>query len=142
MSGVANGDKVKVQYKGKLPDGRVVDASKKDAPLEFTIGNGQVIPGFEKNVMGMETGEIKIFTLQPEEAFGKREQELVVEVDKRAIPLPDKPAVGRRVAIPVGAEKLKATIADMKKDTITLDANHPLAGKSLLYEVKLLEILG
>jgi peptidylprolyl isomerase len=142
MSRAKNGDKVKVHYTGKLEDGRKVVTSKDGQPLEFTIGNGRVIPGLEKSVIGMETGDTKTIKLPPEEGFGLRHEELVVDVKKSEFHEEVKPAIGEQLnAQDPNGNLITMTITDVDEDTVTLDANHPLAGRTLTFSVELIEII-
>nr|HID59857.1 peptidylprolyl isomerase [Desulfobacterales bacterium] len=141
MTQAKNGDVVKVHYTGRLEDGAVFDTSKDRQPIEFTIGNGDVIPGFEKGIIGMEIGDTKTITIPPEEGYGPRREELVVDVRRTDFPEGITPAVGQQLQIrqPSG-NFINVVITDMDEDTITLDANHPLAGSTLTFEVELVEI--
>lgn len=136
-----NGDKVKVHYTGKLEDGEVFDSSRDRKPLEFTVGEGNVIPGFDKAVLDMEIGEQKSVEIAPDEAYGPRREELVVDVERSEFPSHIEPSVGQRLQMqqPEGGT-VNLVITDMNDETITLDANHPLAGRTLLFEVEMMEI--
>ncbi len=136
-----NGDKVKVHYTGKLEDGEVFDSSRDRKPLEFTVGEGNVIPGFDKAVLDMEIGEQKSVEIAPDEAYGPRREELVVDVERSEFPSHIEPSIGQRLQMqqPEGGT-VNLVITDMNDETITLDANHPLAGRTLLFEVEMMEI--
>jgi peptidylprolyl isomerase len=136
-----DGDKVKVHYTGKLEDGEVFDSSRDRQPLEFTVGDGDVIPGFEKAVLDMEVGEQKSVQIEPDEAYGPRREELVVDVERSELPSHIEPSVGQRLQMqqPEGGT-VKLLITDMNDETITLDANHPLAGMTLFFELEMMEI--
>ncbi len=135
------GDTVKVNYTGRLDDGTVFDSSTGRGPLEFTIGGGEIIPGFEKAVIGMSPGEFKTHKVLADEAYGPHMNEMVIDVDRSRIPPDLKPEVGDRLQIhhPDGGTTpvLVTGVSDL---SITLDANHPLAGKDLTFDIELVEI--
>ncbi|HJX30387.1 MAG TPA: peptidylprolyl isomerase [Thermodesulfobacteriota bacterium] len=141
MSLAKNGDKVKVHFTGKLKSGKVFDSSKDSKPLEFTIGAGEMMPGFEKEIIGMTNGDIKTFTVLPEEAYGSRREELVATVEKNHFPSDITPTIGQplQITVPDG-EVLDLLITSIDGDMVTIDANHPLAGEALLFEVELVGI--
>lgn len=141
MSKAQEGQTVKVHYTGKLEDGTVFDSSKDRQPLEFTLGSGSVIPGFEQAVSGMEVGESKTITIPPEEAYGHKRDELIIEVKKSEIPKEIDPSLGQKLQIkqPNG-QIINLVVSEVKEDEVTLDANHPLAGQTLIFEVELVEI--
>lgn len=138
MSKVSDGSKVKVHYTGKLNDGTVFDSSQDREPLEFTVGEGKVIPGFEDAVRGMEQGESKNVTIGYDQAYGERRQDMILEVPRDKFPDEIPPNVGQQLMLrhPEGQE-FPAFIVDVKDDVITLDANHPLAGEDLNFEIQL-----
>jgi peptidylprolyl isomerase len=141
MSKAKNGDKVKVHYTGKLEDGTVFDSSKEREPLELTIGTGKVIPGFEKGVIGMERGGSKTVTVRPEEAYGSVRKELVAKVKKENLPENITPAIGEQLRLRQrDGNIVNVTITEIRGDTVTLDANHPLSGKTLIFDIELVEI--
>ena len=137
------GDTVQVEYTGTLEDGTVFDSSTGRAPLEFTIGSGQLIPGFDQAVIGMKVGEKKTVTIPAEEAYGPRHDEMVIEVEREKIPSDIEPVVGMMLAsTQQDGSKVVFTITDISdNNTVTLDANHPLAGKDLTFEIELVKIL-
>ncbi|HDM10347.1 MAG: peptidylprolyl isomerase [Deltaproteobacteria bacterium] len=137
-----SGDTVKVHYTGKLEDGTVFDSSRDRAPLEFTLGDGEVIEGFEKGIVGMAVGTTKTLSIPPEEAYGQRREDLVLFVNKSEFPEHINPSVGQQLQVrqPNGAI-IDLVITEMNEDTITLDANHPLAGQTLIFDVELMEIV-
>jgi peptidylprolyl isomerase len=141
MSQVKANDKVSVHYTGKLDDGTVFDSSADKEPLEFTIGAGQVIPGFENGVLGMTVGETKTIKLEPNDAYGDTRQDLIVSVKKEEIPSDIDVKVGQQLQInrPDG-QAIPVLVAEVTDSEITLDANHPLAGKTLTFDIELLEI--
>jgi len=138
---VKKGDKIKVEYEGKLEDGTVFDSSEKQGqPLEFQVGGGQMIKGFDEAVVGMEEGEEKEITLKPEDAYGEPNEQLVQEVPKDQLPEGD-PQVGMMlgVTLPNGMQ-VPAKITKVGDETITIDLNHPLAGKTLNFKLKIVGI--
>jgi len=141
MSQVKSGDKIKVHYTGKLEDGQVFDSSRNREPFEFTVGSGNVIPGFEAGVIGMEVGQEKSITIQPEHGYGQRRDELVAEVTKDVFPENIKPEIGQHLQMEqANGEAINVVISNIDGDKVTLDANHPLAGKTLIFDVELLAI--
>ena len=142
MAQAKYGDTVKVHYTGKLDDGTVFDASVNGDPLQFTIGSGQIIPGFEQAVVGMNPGESKTVKIPAEDAYGQRREDLVLEVEKSQLPEGLKPEVGLQLQSrqPDG-RIIVLTIADISESHVTLDANHPLAGKDLTFDIQLVEII-
>ena len=141
MTKASSGDTVKVHYTGKLDDGTVFDSSRDREPLEFTLGGGQVIPGFEEAVRDMEEGEETTVTIPPEEAYGQRQDQAVIEVAREQLPDEIKPEVGMQLEVlSAGGGSFPARITEMNDRTITLDANHPLAGEQLTFEIELVEV--
>jgi len=142
MAEAKSGDTVKVHYTGKLEDGTVFDSSKGGDPLEFTLGQNQVIPGFEQAVVGMEPGQSKTAELRPEEAYGPRYDEMVIEVEKKQIPEQIDPRVGQRLQIrQADGRAIGVTVTDVTEEKITLDGNHPLAGQDLQFDIELVDIV-
>ena len=133
--------RVKVHYTGKLADGTVFDSSQGGDPLEFTIGTGQIIPGFENAVQGMSQGEKKSVEVDPDQAYGQVRQELIQQVDRSEIPadIPLEPGLQLQAESPDGQVML-LRVADIGDDKVTLDANHPLAGKTLTFDIELVEV--
>jgi peptidylprolyl isomerase len=141
MSQAKDGDTVKVHYTGRLENGEVFGTTKDEEPLELTLGSGKIIPGFEKGIAGMEVGDTKTITVPPGEAYGPRRKELIVDIKKTDLPEDITPAIGKQLQIrQKDGNPIEVAITDMDEDTVTLDANHPLAGNTLLFEVELLEI--
>jgi peptidylprolyl isomerase len=141
MSKAKDGDKVKVHYTGQLENGDVFDSSKQRDPLEFVIGSGNVLPGFENGIIDMEVGDSKRITISPEEGYGEKREELVVTVMRNEFPDHIAPAVGQQLQIKQEkGDILNVNITALDEESITLDANHPLAGHTLLFEVELMEI--
>lgn len=136
------GDKVQVNYTGKFENGTVFDSSAGRDPLEFTLGTGKVIPGFEKAVLGMKTGEKKTVTIPAAEAYGPHLDELVIELSRSQLPPEITPEVGMKLESPQDdGTTIVAMITSVTSTTITLDANHPLAGRTLTFDIELLKIL-
>lgn len=136
-----HGDTVKVHYVGKLEDGTVFDSSYDREPLEFTIGQRQLIPGFEQGVIGMEPGESKTITITADQAYGPYRPEKVIDVDRRQLPEGLEPEVGMRLrGIEPSGRVIDFTIIGVTDSEVTLDGNHPLAGKNLSFDIELLEI--
>jgi peptidylprolyl isomerase len=141
MAAAGQGDTVKVHYSGSFVDGTQFDSSHGGAPLEFTIGSGQIVPGFEEAVVGMQPGESKSTTIPPEKAYGLYREELAVQVNRTDLPPDLLPEVGQRLQLEnKEGRTLVVLITDVNDANITLDANHPLAGKALNFEISLLEI--
>jgi FKBP-type peptidyl-prolyl cis-trans isomerase 2 len=143
MRKVHLGDTVKVHYTGKLEGGKVLATSKGKGPLLVNIGSRRHIPGFEKSLVGMEPGETKTITVPPEEAHGPKRKELIVKgVPKNKLPQNMTPATGKAVWIEKeDGDRIEMTITEVGAKTVTLDANHPLAGKTLIFDVRLVEVV-
>ena len=142
MSDAKKGDTVKVHYTGRLDDGSVFDSSLDGEPLQFIIGEGHVIQGFEEAVEGMSPGEKKTVRIEFEKAYGPHYDEGVIVVERSGLPEDLKPKVGDVLQIPQhDGDPLIVTVKEITDTTITLDANHPLAGKDLIFEIELMEIL-
>lgn len=141
MSQAAEGDTVRVHYKGTLEDGTVFDESEETEPLEFTIGEEEVIPGFEETIKGMNAGDTESTTLEPEEAYGPRHDELVLQVPQSEFPedVPMEEGIQLDVPLEEGGT-IDAVITEVGDNSVTIDANHPLAGKTLNFEIELAEI--
>jgi peptidylprolyl isomerase len=136
------GDTVRVHYIGKLEDGTVFDTTVARDPIEFTIGQGQVIPGFEQAVIGMEPGQSQTVRIPASKAFGAYQDEMVQMVHPDQLPEGVRPEVGQQLEIPKeDGQKFVVRVTDISESAITLDANHPLAGKDLVYSIRLVEIL-
>ena len=141
MSAAKKGDKVAVHYTGTLGDGTVFDSSRDRQPLEFTLGSGQVIAGFDSAVEGMAPGETVTTTIECERAYGKRDEELVIQKPRMQIPSSVTLEVGRRLqARSQEGQVTRLTVTAVTDETVTLDANHPLAGQDLTFEIELVEI--
>jgi FKBP-type peptidyl-prolyl cis-trans isomerase 2 len=139
---VEKGKKIKVEYTGTLEDGSVFDSSEKHgAPLEFTAGEGQMIKGFDDAVVGMEKDEEKEFSVEPAEAYGEPKDELVREFPKEQVPTEEelKPGMVLAVTLPEG-QQVPVVVKDVNDTNVTLDFNHPLAGKKLNFKIKVTDI--
>ena len=138
---VKKGDKVKIHYTGRIKDGQVFDTSQKRGPFEFEIGSGSVIPGVENAVTGMKPGDKKKVTVPPKDAYGEHDQNLLIDLPKDKIPADVEPQVGMRLSLsnPKG-QTLPVLVTEVGDQSIKLDANHPLAGKDLIFDIELLEI--
>ena len=143
MRPAKQGDTVRVHYRGKLQDGSVFDDTFDREPLRFTIGGGQLIPGFEEAVVGMTPGDSKTTALPVEKAFGRHLEERVVEVPKNKFARWDsEPIVGKPVPIPQPeGSPIDAIVTEVTEAKVTLDFNHPFAGQDLTIDIKLLEIV-
>lgn len=142
MAQASNGDKVKVHYTGKLDDGTVFDSSAEREPLEFTIGEDEVILGFEQAVVGMEPGESKSSTVSAEEAYGAHQEDMVLTVNRKQIPEHVNLEVGKQLQIrESGGQPIVVRITEFTEADVTLDANHPLAGEDLTFDIELVEIV-
>ena len=141
MSKAKGGDTVKVHFTGKLESGEVFADSRDGEPFEFLLGEGNVIPGFENGILGMEVGEKKTITVPPGEAYGQRSEELIANIKKDDLPEDVSPVIGQKLKMqaPDGGY-IDLVIAAMDEDSITLDANHPLAGNTLVFHVELVQI--
>lgn len=137
---IKKGDTVKVHYTGKLTNGEVFDSSREREPLEFTLGKGQLIPGFEAAVEGKEGGDKVTVTVSPAEAYGEKDPDLVFEVPRAQVPdnIPLEPGTPLHLSNDKG-QQMDVTISEVGPDTVTLDGNHPLAGKDLVFEIDILD---
>ena len=141
MSQAKKGDIVKVHYKGTFEDGTVFDSSADREPMQFVIGEGMLIPGFENAIEGMAPGEKKTEKIPADDAYGPHFKELVIDIDRKQIPPDLNPVVGQQLQI--DQEEGKTTvvlITEITDEKVVLDANHPLAGKDLTFELELVEV--
>jgi peptidylprolyl isomerase len=142
MATVNDGDTVKVHYTGKLENDVVFDTSNEREPLQFTIGEGRVIPGFEEAVAGMEPGESKTANIPADQAYGPYHEEMVRALDRNQLPPDIELEVGQHLeSRSEEGQSFIVTVIDISGSTVTLDANHPLAGKDLSFDIELLEIV-
>ena len=143
MQQVQQGDKVKVHYHGKLTDGTTFDSSEGREPLEFEVGSGMVIKGFDDGVTGMSVGEKKTINIPFEEAYGAKNPEMVIEMPKDRFPKDMELEVGMPLAMSDGqGQQFQVVIVEIREDVVVLDANHPLAGQDLTFDLELVEIVG
>jgi len=141
MQQVKQGDKVKVHYHGRLTDGTTFDSSEGRTPLEFEVGSGAVIPGFDDGVMGMSVGDKKTVNIPADQAYGPRVDELVMDFPKDRFPEDMVPEVGMQLMMNNGSgQQFPVTIVGVKEDSVTLDANHHLAGQELVFDLELVDI--
>jgi len=141
MAKVEKGNTVKVHYTGKLSDGTVFDSSDGGQPLEFKVGDGNLIPGFENGVVGMEVDDTKTVVIPSNEAYGEAREDLIMEVPKDNLPAELTPEIGMELVSkqPDGQEVI-VKIVEVKENSIKIDANHQLAGKDLTFEIRVVEI--
>ena len=141
MSKVKEGDNISMHYTGTLEDGTVFDSSEGDEPLSFTVGSGELISGFDEGVRDMEVGESKEIRIPPDKAYGEYHEEMVKVVQRDSFPPNIKPAIGMvfEMQLPSG-DSVPVRIIDIEGDDVTLDANHLLAGETLIFNVRLMSI--
>lgn len=134
-----NGDLVRVHYTGRLEDGQVFDTSKDGGePLKFTVGAGEVIPGFEEGVRGMEVGESKTVEIESDDAYGPHREALVATIERERAKFPFEPQVGMNLLMPLpDGQQLEVVVAEVTDTHVTVDGNHPLAGKKLIFDLEL-----
>jgi FKBP-type peptidyl-prolyl cis-trans isomerase 2 len=143
MAQVKSGDKIKVHYHGKLTNGETFDSSAGREPLEFEVGSGMVIPGFDDGVTGMNVGEKKTVNIPFTEAYGPKNPEMVIEMPKDRFPADMQVEVGMPLMMSdQQGQQFQVTIVEIKEEAVMLDANHPLAGQDLIFDLELVEIVG
>jgi len=141
MSQAKDGDTVKVHFTGRLENGEVFVKSEEDQPVDLTLGTGELIPGVERAIVGMEVGEKKTIAVPPEQAYGPKQEDLMVEIDKSNLPEHVTPAIGKGLRIRQSdGDDIPVIISEMTENTVTLDGNHPLAGATLFFDLQLVEI--
>jgi peptidylprolyl isomerase len=141
MTQATLGTKVKVHYTCKLNDGAVVASSRKQQPIEFVLGRGQILPGIEEAVSGMEAGQSKTVRVPPEKAFGPHRDELIEEIPRENFPQHIEPQVGQRLTVDrANGRSTTVTVAEVSERTVKLDVNHPLSNTDLTFELELLEV--
>ncbi len=135
------GDTVSVHYTGRLEDGEVFDSSEESEPLEFEVSAGDVIPGFDEAVLGMSVGDKKTIEIEPDDAYGQRIDTLVQSVARSSMNLDAEPHIGMNLIMQLpDNNQIPVAITDVTADQVTLDANHPLAGHKLTFDVELVNI--
>jgi FKBP-type peptidyl-prolyl cis-trans isomerase 2 len=141
MSVATKGNTVKVHYTGKLKDGTVFDSSENREPIEFTLGDGNMIKGFDAAVHGMAVGDDKSVTIPSEEAYGDKKDEMMVDIPRTQVPADIKPEVGMDLSIQnQQGQPMPVKVVHVDDEKITLDANHPLAGQDLIFDIRLVEV--
>ncbi len=134
-------DNVSVHYTGTFEDGQIFDSSRDRGPLSFEVGAGQMIQGFDAAVVGMEVGESKQITLPPEEAYGHRNEELIVDLPTATFPGDMKLEVGLQLQLTnQSGQPVPATVMQITDENITMDVNHPMAGKTLVFDIEIVEV--
>jgi peptidylprolyl isomerase len=143
MKAVKNGDTILVHYKGSLEDGTVFDSSLDSEPMKFTIGGGEIIPGFESAVLGMNVGDKKTVKIPSDQAYGSHHTEMVQTIPRDAFPENVKPTIGQQFQVSPAdgeCEDFIVRVTDVNEENVVLDANHPLAGKDLIFDIDLVAI--
>ncbi|HEY8388731.1 MAG TPA: peptidylprolyl isomerase [Parasegetibacter sp.] len=142
MQQAKSGDTVRVHYHGRLTDGTTFDSSEGREPLEFELGSGMVIAGFDNGIIGMAIGEKKTINIPVAEAYGDPSPEMIVEYPRDQFPDDMQPETGMRLNMTNGSgQVIPVSITEVKEEVVVLDANHPLAGKDLVFDVELVEII-
>lgn len=137
---IENGNRVKVHYTGKLPDGQEFDSSIQRDPLEFVVGTGQLIEGFEMGVMGLNKGDKKVLTIEPEKGYGPIVESMVVQVPRSNVP--EDVQVGSQLQVDgENGQPMVFVVREVNEENVTIDGNHPLAGKILQFEVEIIDVL-
>ena len=143
MQQAKSGDKVKVHYHGRLPNGETFDSSAGREPLEFEVGSGMVIKGFDDGVTGMKVGEKKTINIPPDQAYGEKNPEMMIEFPKSQFPPGIDLEIGTQLMMSsASGQQFPVRIAEVKDDSVILDANHHLAGEELIFDLELVEIVG
>lgn len=140
--GVEVGDQIRVNYVGRFENGSIFDSSKGHEPLEFTVGAEEVIPGFDRAVIGMKPGDSCNVVVSPEDGYGLHVPEMVAEVERQQIPDHEKLVLGSMLEVGLeDGQSLEVQVVELSDTTVVLDGNHPLAGKSLHFEIEMLEFV-
>jgi len=143
MQTVKSGDKVKVHYHGRFTTGETFDKSEGREPLEFEVGSGMVIKGFDDGVTGMEVGDKKTINIPYDEAYGPKNPDMIIDMPKDRFPEDMELEVGMPLAMSDGhGQQFQVVVTQLKNDSVVLDANHPLAGQDLVFDLELVEIVG
>ncbi len=143
MQQVKKGDTIKVHYHGKLVDGTTFDSSEGREPLEFEVGSGMVIPGFDEGVTGMAVGDKKTVSIPADEAYGPKQEDMIMEFPRERFPAEMVPEVGMQLNMNNGqGQSFPVVIVEVQESVVILDANHPLAGQELIFDLELVEIKG
>lgn len=141
MQSVKSGDKIKVHYHGRLNNGETFDSSQGREPLEFTVGSGQVIKGFDNGVLGMQVGDKKTVNIPVQDAYGDKSDDMIIEFDRSQFPPDMKPEIGMQLMMNNGqGQSFPVVVKEVREDSVVLDANHPLAGEDLSFDLELVEI--
>ncbi|MDJ0985862.1 MAG: peptidylprolyl isomerase [Desulfobacterales bacterium] len=141
MKAAQVGDLVSVHYTGKLKNGEVFDSSKERDPLEFTLGNKELLAGFEDGVVGMKPGESISVTLEPDNAFGERREDLLLKIPIKDFPENITPSVGLQLRMSnASGNEMPVVVSEVGEESVTLDGNHPLSGQTVTFDIELLEI--
>jgi len=141
MQEAKSGNQVKVHYHGRLQDGTTFDSSEGRSPLEFEVGAGQVIKGFDDGVLGMKQGDKKTIHIRVEEAYGEKSEDMIIEFPKDQFPPDMKPEVGMQLNLRgQDGRNFPVVISEIKDDAVVLDGNHPLAGKDLIFDIEMVEV--
>lgn len=141
MQQAKEGDKVKVHYQGRLRNGETFDSSQGRDPLEFTVGAGQMIKGFDEGVKGMQVGDKKTVEIGADEAYGQRENGNMIEFPKEQFPPGMSPEPGMQLMLSnEQGQQFPVVVAEVKEDSVVLDANHPLAGQDLIFDIEMVDI--
>jgi len=142
MAQAKEDDTVRVHYTVKLDKDTIVGSTKDEEPLQFTLGKGQVLPGFEQAVVGMNSGESKTVLVTADQAFGPYLDEMVVVVDRGRLPEGINPKEGERIQLQSrSGETVTVAVMDVSESTVTIDGNHPLAGKDLIFDIEFIEVV-
>ena len=143
MQQVKKGDTIKVHYHGKLVDGTTFDSSEGREPLEFEVGSGMVISGFDEGVTGMAVGDKKTVSIPADEAYGPKQEDMIMEFPRERFPAEMVPEVGMQLNMNNGqGQSFPVVIVEVQESVVILDANHPLAGQELIFDLELVEIKG
>jgi FKBP-type peptidyl-prolyl cis-trans isomerase 2 len=141
MQEAKNGDQVKVHYHGRLSDGSTFDSSEGRSPLQFQVGAGQVIKGFDDGVLGMKEGDKKTIHIPVHEAYGEKSQDMIIEFSRKQFPPNMDPEIGMELNLrSQDGKNFPVVVTDVKEDVVVLDGNHPLAGKDLIFDIEMVEI--